>query len=547
MLRTVLAICLLPFASAAAVAAPDAITPDAGRYYGPLVGGKLQGKGRLEWENGSFYEGGFANGLMSGHGHYHFANGTEYDGDMREGLFWGKGELRYPDGRVYRGDLVRAALEGKGRLETPAGVYEGDFSKDTFSGKGTFTRKDGARYEGDFRNYVFHGQGRLSDMQGNVWEGTFVDGQLEGKGKSSTYLGDYEGEFKQWSFNGKGVLKRRNGDVYQGGFADGAYNGEGTLTYAKPKPDGRSKDTGVWRYGSLPNDAERARIRADVETALYSQRELLDRALASLEAREAGRINLYLLAVAGDGSQEVFHREVEYVEKQFAERFGTAGRTVVLVNSRNTVATAPMATVTSLREALQAIAARMDLNEDILFLFMTSHGSHDHELYLNENGMQLQGLRAPVLARLLKESGIRWKVVVVSACYSGGFIEPLQDGRSLVITAARKDRTSFGCADENDFTYFGRAYFKESLPKAASFQEAFRHAEALVREWELKDASQPAQTGGEAAKASDENQSFPQISSTAAVDAHLKRWWAQPARSRPAPGSASACNRSPGC
>lgn len=504
MRRPALAVFLLSLAIAACAASPDAITPDGGRYYGPLVGGKLHGKGRLEWENGSFYEGGFANGLMSGHGEYHFSNG-----------------------RVYRGDLVRGQLQGKGHLETPEGVYEGDFSKDTFTGKGTFTRKDGARYEGGFRDYVFHGQGRLSDKQGNVWEGTFVNGQLEGKGKSSTYMGEYEGEFQQWSFNGKGVLKRRNGDVYEGGFANGMYEGEGTLTYAKPQPDGRKKDTGVWRYGSLPNDPERAKIRTDVETALYSQRELLDKALASLKAREAGRINLYLLAVAGDGSQEVFHREVEYVEKEFAARFGTAGRTVALVNSRNTVATAPMATVTSVRKALKAIAARMDVNEDILFLFMTSHGSHDHEFYLNENGMQLQGLRAPVLAQLLKESGILWKVVVVSACYSGGFIDPLQDGRTLVITAARKDRTSFGCADENDFTYFGRAYFKESLPKASSFQDAFHHAEALVREWELKDSSQPAQTGGKSAKPSDENQSFPQISSTGAIDAHLKRWWAQ--------------------
>lgn len=535
MLRAAIIVCLLSFAVAAPSASPDAVTPDGGRYYGPLVGGKLHGKGRLEWDTGSFYQGDFAHGLMSGVGRYHFYNGTEYEGEMRNGLFWGRGEFRYANGRTYRGELVRGELHGKGRLETPEGVYEGDFSKDTFTGNGTYQRNDGGRYEGGFRNYVFEGPGRLTDAKGNVWQGTFVNGELSGAGKSSGPRGSYEGEFKHWMFNGRGILKLANGDVYEGGFANGLYQGEGTLTYAKPKPDGRRKDTGVWRYGSLPDDSQRARTRADVETALYSQRELLDRALAALKAREAGRINLYLLAVAGDGSQEVFRREVEYVEKEFAERFGTAGRTVALVNSRNTVATAPLATVTSIGRALKAIAARMDVNEDILFLFMTSHGSHDHEFYLNENGMQLRGLRAPLLAQLLKESGIRWKVVVVSACYSGGFIDPLQDGRTLVITAARKDRTSFGCADENDFTYFGRAYFKESLPKAASFQEAFHKAEALVREWELKDTSQPAQAGGKAAKPGDENQSFPQISSTGAIDAHLKRWWA-----RFAPGTRAA-------
>jgi hypothetical protein len=189
-----------------------------------------------------------------------------------------------------------------------------------------------------------------------------------------------------------------------------------------------------------------------------------------------------------------------------------------------------MATVSSIRQALQAIAARMDREQDILFLFLTSHGSQNHELSLNQNGMDLQGLRATELSALLKESGIRWKVVVVSACYSGGFIDPLQDERTLVIAAARRDRRSFGCADENDFTYFGRAFFKESLPKSRSFVEAFRRAEVLVRDWERKDASGPATAGNAAAKTTDENQSLPQISNASAIDTHLKRWWAQSPR-----------------
>jgi hypothetical protein len=189
-----------------------------------------------------------------------------------------------------------------------------------------------------------------------------------------------------------------------------------------------------------------------------------------------------------------------------------------------------MATVTSIRDALKAIAARMDLEQDILFLFLTSHGSREHELSLSQNGMQLRDLRAAELGTLLKESGIRWKAVVVSACYGGGFIDPLQDERTLVIAAARRDRRSFGCADENDFTYFGRAFFKEALPKASSFQDAFRKAEVLVKEWERKDGVERAKSAGKADTASDEDQSLPQISSSKAIEAHLKRWWAQSPR-----------------
>jgi hypothetical protein len=531
--RTALALALLwlgAMSSALAAGTPDALTADGGRYYGPLVDGKLHGRGRIEWENGAFYEGEFANGLISGKGRMRFANGNLYEGEQRDGLmsgrgrfevperevyegefkqdmFWGRGELRYQNGSSYRGEFVRSEFHGKGRYESPYGeLYEGDFSKGEFTG-GRHTSKNGGRYEGEFHNWMFHGRGRFSDRDGEVWEGKFVEGQLQGPGKASGRRGTYEGEFKDWRFHGKGRLRLPSGEVYEGTFVDGVYEGQRTHL-----------------------QAERKQTRANVEVALYAQKELLDKALASLKPREPGKINLYLLTVAGDGSQEVFRREVDFVQGEFARRFDTAGRSVALVNSRNTAASAPMATVSSIRQALKAIAARMDREQDILFLFLTSHGSHDHELTLNQNGMDLQSLRAAELGALLKESGIRWKVVVVSACYSGGFIDPLQDERTLVITAARRDRRSFGCADENDFTYFGRAYFKESLPKSRSFVEAFRRAEALVRDWERKDAGDPAPAGSAAAKTIEENQSLPQISNASAIDAHLKRWWAQSPR-----------------
>ena len=138
---------------------------------------------------------------------------------------------------------------------------------------------------------------------------------------------------------------------------------------------------------------------------------------------------------------------------------------------------------------------------------------------LNQNGMDLRDLSAADLGRLLRESGIRWKVVVISACYSGGFVDPLKDDGTLVITAARHDRQSFGCADENDFTYFGRAYFKEALPQASSFQDAFRKAEGIVREMELQAPASPPrrQAGHRRAFASADAQRRPDRAAAAAL------------------------------
>jgi len=328
--------------------------------------------------------------------------------------------------------------------------------------------------------------------------------------------------------------------VYRGHFEYGEYEGQGTLIYATPQADGRTQDTGIWHYGRLrrAEEDERHRTEANVETALYRQSALLGKALEAMAPRSSGTVNLYFLGVAGEGSQEVFRREVDFVRSQFDADFGTRGHSLVLVNSRNTVDSTPMATLTSIRQALGAIAGAMDRQQDILFLFITSHGSRDHEISLGLPGMDLAALSARDLGAALKESGIRWKVVVLSACYSGGFIDDVRDPNTLIITAARHDRRSFGCADENDFTYFGRAFFKESLPKSTSFENAFARADRLITEWEDQDAQKDksAQSGSEASQS--DRHSLPQMEDPPAVREYLQRWWDDLAASRGGDGGA---------
>ena len=84
-------------------------------------------------------------------------------------------------------------------------------------------------------------------------------------------------------------------------------------------------------------------------------------------------------------------------------------------------------------------------------------------------------------------------MLVISACYSGGFIPKLQDDKTLIITAARADRVSFGCSEENDFTYFGRALFAEALQQTDDLQRAFKLAQASVAEREKADEFEPSE------------------------------------------------------
>jgi hypothetical protein len=358
---------------------------------------------------------------------------------------------------------------------------------------------DGGRYYGSLRDGKFQGRGRIEWDSGASYRGEFANGQYDGRGRFEAANGDiYEGDFEKGEFTGHGTYSAADGARYRGSFVRWRMHGEGRYTDARGQVfEGEFVD-GIFK-------------------PLAEQRRLLDEALARVAPGTAGTIEMYLLAVGGDGEQEVFRREVEFVRGQFDERFGTRSRSVVLANSRNTLASLPIATAPNIAEALRTLAARMNREEDILFLFLTSHGTREYELKLQHPRLALRDLPANELGRMLRTSGIRWKVIVVSACYSGGFIDALRDEHTLIITAARHDRTSFGCTDEADFTYFGRAFFKEALPASRTFQDAFAKADALVAEWERKE--QPK-----------EPRSLPQLRSTAAIDAQLERWAAQPAR-----------------
>jgi hypothetical protein len=81
----------------------------------------------------------------------------------------------------------------------------------------------------------------------------------------------------------------------------------------------------------------------------------------------------------------------------------------------------------------------------------------------------------------------RDKVVVISACYSGGFIPAIKDDKTMVIAASREDRVSFGCSEEADFTYFGEALFGKALVETDDLMQAFNDAKTIVAQREIEE------------------------------------------------------------
>lgn len=132
----------------------------------------------------------------------------------------------------------------------------------------------------------------------------------------------------------------------------------------------------------------------------------------------------------------------------------------------------------------------MNGESDILFLILTSHGSRDGLAVTA--GQVMETLQPSDLAEMLGRTGIRSKVVVISACYSGIFIPRIADADTLVITAADAHHPSFGCQDKAKWTYFGDAFFNVALRRSNNLKDAFLLASSVVLKRELRQGFEPS-------------------------------------------------------
>ena len=185
-------------------------------------------------------------------------------------------------------------------------------------------------------------------------------------------------------------------------------------------------------------------------------------------------------------SQDVFLRESAMVKQVLEERFGARDRIVRLVNNRATAAEFPWATTLNLERSLRALAEAMNPERDVLVVYLTSHGGADFKLAAENWPLEVEALTAAELREMLDELGIRHRVIAVSACYSGGWIEPLQSDDTLIMTAADKDHTSYGCGSKSELTFFGRAVFDEQLRRTLSFEAAFNAAVPVIKQREIE-------------------------------------------------------------
>jgi hypothetical protein len=240
-----------------------------------------------------------------------------------------------------------------------------------------------------------------------------------------------------------------------------------------------------------PREEREEPKRVDGARVELAQPALMEAAIARLAPETPWQTDVYAIGIAGWAEQDVFIKELDGALASIERVLAVRDRTLRLINHVDTVERTPVAMRANFAAAVRAVSGTMNRDEDVLLLFMTSHGTTDG-IALGLPGLISNWLAPGDVAAVLDREGIKNRIVIVSACYGGVFVQPLANDDTIVLTAADEKSTSFGCSNEREWTYFGDALFNHGLRPEASLEEAFADARKKIGEWEARDGLQPS-------------------------------------------------------
>lgn len=247
-----------------------------------------------------------------------------------------------------------------------------------------------------------------------------------------------------------------------------------------PYPDLSTGKTKRERQASF--DAGPQMQRGIPARMMLDQRRRLDEALDAISPERPGTLDAFVVTIALD-SDPVFAREAREAGRVLERRYAAKGRTLVLAGPDGARDDRPHGSIDAFIISLARLAEIMDRDEDVLIVYTTSHGIKLGLAY--HYGDEGFGVLSPArLKSVLDELGIKRRLLMLSACYSGVFVPVLKSPDTAILTAAADNRTSFGCAAENDWTFYGDALINNALRQPQSLQEAAFEAAQLVTQWE---------------------------------------------------------------
>ncbi|MBV8890114.1 MAG: hypothetical protein JO267_10055 [Alphaproteobacteria bacterium] len=202
-------------------------------------------------------------------------------------------------------------------------------------------------------------------------------------------------------------------------------------------------------------------------------------------AAQANAGGWQVVLAAGDSAQPVFDNATRALSAMLVGKGVPPANIHRLTSNPRELGTAAPAVKSVL---LQTIAG---LNGSRCLIFLTSHGTHEGDFYLaGRNEVLTPNELAGALAL---GCGRVPTVVIVSACFSGAFASGAMDWPNrIILTAARADRPSFGCAADRDYTYFDSCLLGV-LQVAPSWRAVYDQTAACVRQTEQQTNQTPSE------------------------------------------------------
>jgi len=137
-------------------------------------------------------------------------------------------EVKLPDGSIYNGTLNNNLFDGYGILIWRNGdIYEGQFLEGIINGTGKITSRSYI-YIGGFKDGLFEGEGKITYTNGGSYEGLFKNGLYHGYGTNVDQIGNiYIGNFEYGIRTGEGSVQLISGDSFFGEYENDMFNGKG--------------------------------------------------------------------------------------------------------------------------------------------------------------------------------------------------------------------------------------------------------------------------------------------------------------------------------
>lgn len=211
----------------------------------------------------------------------------------------------------------------------------------------------------------------------------------------------------------------------------------------------------------------------------------------SMVVASTGRANLLgawqVVLAAGDDSEPVFDNATREMSRRLAAA-GVPANNIYRLSASDAERGAEPAFADTLLRRIADLPARPG---DRCLIFLTSHGERGAGLWLARSN---RALGPDELARALSRGcAAAPTVVIVSSCYSGGFATgKMAKPNRIILTAARRDRPSFGCQAHRTYNFFDECLLGV-LPQSAIWRAVFDGADRCVRRMEHALGVQPSE------------------------------------------------------